>query len=174
VCIDPAAHPGTPNGPYSMQRRTNGNDTDRSADDFVVAVRTPGGPAPCLLDPKCIRDLTYSPCVPLANQAVTVSLHVSGGSYSSIRTFYKLGAAALFASVGMVPGPDTTFVATLPGQANLSRVQYWCRVTDSAGDTTVLPPGAPGVTLDYRVGIVPISTIQGTFVADSCASSTYA
>lgn len=174
VCADPAPQQGPANGLRSIQRRTNGNDTDRSNDDFGIAVRTPDTGAPCLLAPDCLRDLSYSPCVPLANQTVSVSVHVSGGSWSSLRVFHKLSTAASYDSVNAVPGPDTTYVATLPGRPNLSRVQYWLRAVDAAGNSMVLPPGAPGTPMEYRVGVVTISSIQGSVVADSCGSSTLA
>jgi len=174
VCNDPAPQQGLANGLRSIQRRTNGNDTDRSNDDFGIAVRTPRAPASCILDPGCLRDLAYSPCVPLAGQPVTVSLHVGGGSWSSLRIFYKLSTAALYDSVNAAPGPDTTYAGTLPGRPNLSRVQYWMRAVDVAGNSLVLPPGAPAAVMEYRVGVVAIAGIQGTVLGDSCASSTFA
>lgn len=174
VCSDPAPHQGLANGQRSIQRRTNGNDTERTNDDFGIAVRTPRAPAPCLLDPTCVRDLAYSPCVPLANQPVSVSVHIGGGTWSSIRIFHKLDTAALYDSATAVPGPDTTWVAVLPGRPNLSRVEYWLRAVDTDGNSLVLPAPGPGTAAQYRVGVVSIASIQGTVAADSCGSSTFA
>ncbi len=171
VCTDPAPHPGTTGPTQSLQRLTNGNDTDRSATDFGVAVRTPREPAPCLLNPACLNNATYAPCVPLANSAVTISVHAAAGPWSSIRTYYKLDTAANYDSVTMTPGPNSTFTATVPGQANLSRVLYFVRGRDSSGNISTVPSTAPAVPRDYRVGIVTIAQIQGNALADTCGTS---
>jgi len=171
VCSDPAPHPGTADPMQSLQRLTSANDTDRSAADFGVAVRTPRGPAPCLLDPACLNNASYAPCVPLANSAVTISVHAGAGPWASVRMFHKLDTAATYDSMTMVPGPNSTFIATVPGQANLARVLYFVRARDPAGDVVTVPPAAPAVPQDYRVGIVSIAQIQGNALADTCGTS---
>jgi hypothetical protein len=172
-CSDPAPHPGTWDTTRSLQRVGNGNDTDRSAADFDIAIRTPGGAAPCLVGSLCVGDLSYEPCVPSANQPVTVSLRVTAppGGWS-LELFHKRDGAALYDSTAMVVAADSTFRGTVPGFGNQVRVQYWVRVTDPLGNVVAVPPGGAAAPADYLVGVVAIAAIQGSVVADSCASST--
>lgn len=171
-CTDPAVHPGHGDGNRSLQRRSNGNDTDRSADDFAVAVRTPGAGAPCVLSAPCVADLSVDPCVPSGNQTVKVSVRVTSAPAGwTAKVFFKLEAAAVWDSVAAAPAPDSLLVATLPGRPNLSRVLYWVRASDPDGNPVKLPPAGAAAPAQYHVGALPIASIQSPTLADSCASS---
>jgi hypothetical protein len=172
-CTDPAAHPGVGDGPRSLQRRQNGNDTDRSADDFGVAVRTPGGPAACVLTAPCVADLRFAPCVPQPNLPVTVSLRITTAPAGwTGKVFHKLEAAASYDSTVMTLAvEDSTLSGTVPGHIFGSRVLYWVRATDADGNHVAVPTGGAAAPAQYHVGLVTIASIQGNVVADSCASS---
>jgi hypothetical protein len=173
-CSDPAVHPGWGDGNRSLQRRSNGNDTDRSADDFGVAVRTPGTPAPCVLTGPCVAGPSFAPCVPAGNQPVTVTVRVATAPAAgwSARVLFKLEAAAVWDSVAAIPVDDSLLVATLPGRPNLSRILFWVRASDPDGNVVQLPAAGAAAPAQYHVGALAIAAIQSPTLADSCASST--
>jgi hypothetical protein len=172
-CSDPAAHPEVSDGPRSLQRRHDSDDTDRSATDFGAAVRTPGASAPCTLDEGCIADLEYKPCVPLGGQQVTVSVRLATTAGWTMRVFHKVDGAVVYDSVPMFASSDTTFEALLPGRPNLSRVLYYVQGSDPEGNVVFEPPSGGATPADYRVGIVLIPNIQANVVADSCGTSIF-
>jgi hypothetical protein len=175
TCADTSPHPGVGNGDFSLQRIQNGNDTHSSAADFGVAVRTPAGPRPCLLDPEC-SILSYFPCVPLVNFTVEVSFFAveSSANLSSVRIFYRPSTAAQFDSIDATGVAAQLFRADLPGQANQARMQYYAVARDAAGNVATIPTGGATAPREYRVGPTAITAVQGNVVADSCGSSAYA
>lgn len=175
ACADANPHPGHTNGNQSLQRFQNGNDTQSSAADFGVAVRTPGTGRPCLLDTECLS-LSYFPCVPLVAGTVEISLFAldSAPGVTSVRVFYRKVGVATYDSIAAAVVTPQLFRANLPGQVNQTRVQYYAVVHDGAGNVARVPATAPAVPSEYRVGPTTIVAIQGTTTGDSCASSIYA
>jgi len=175
VCGDPSPHPGQSNGNRSLQRFSNGNDTNSSAADFGVAVRTPGVGRPCVLDSGCLT-MTYFPCTPLVAYPVEVSLFAleANAGLASVRVFHRVAGAATYDSLNATALTPQLFRADLPGHVNQTRVQYYAEVRDTAGNFARVPATAPPVPAEYRVGPTTITTIQSSVVADSCGSSTYA
>lgn len=123
-----------------------------------------------------VFNLIYRPCAPTAGQQVTLDVAVTDANadVSTVRAFYKLSTSASFDSVNMVVDFDSLYTATLPGQANLSLVQFYVEARDANGNATRNPSSAPTFTRSYRVGIVTIASIQSSTVADTCLSSSLA
>ena len=175
VCADPSPHPGQANGNLSLQRLQNGNDTQSSAADFAIAVRTPGAGRPCLLDPACLS-LSYFPCVPLVGATVEITLFAlePAAGVTSVRVFHRKVGVATFDSIDATRLTPQLYRVDLPGQVNQTRVQYYAVVHDGAGNVVHVPATAPVVPSEYRVGLTTIPTIQSSMMGDSCRSSTYA
>lgn len=174
VCADPIAHPGAENSNLSLQRYQNGNDTDCSIEDFRVAVRTPKGGRPCVLDPACM-ELRYSPCVPFPNVPVQVTLRALEPAPNLVvaKLYFKADEQASFDSVAATTSDGSTFEATLPGHPTQTRVQFYAWAMNGSGTAAWIPEPAVSAPAEYRVGATPIATVQSTTVADSCRSSVY-
>ena len=176
TCADPAPHPELDSSPNSLQRCPESADTDRSAIDFVAAPRTPGAPNVCAFTEPVIESVDTSPCAPLPGQPVLLSCVASDadGDLESAMVFFRHAGVTPFDSLTLSPVVPGLYQAQLPGQLDQVLMEYFIRVRDALGQTTTHPASAPADLERYRVGITPISTVQSSIVADSCASSTYA
>ena len=139
----------------------------------VCADVTPGAANDCGNIPPDVFNLIYRPCAPTAGQQVTVEVAATdfNNDIASVRAFYKLSTSASFDSVNMAVSFDSLYTATLPGQANLSLVQFYVQARDANGNVTSNPSNPSTFTRSYRVGIMTIASIQSATVADTCLSS---
>ena len=176
TCSDPAPHPEIDNSSNSMQRCPESTDTNQSAIDFVAARRTPGAPNVCTASEPVIENVDTSPCVPASGQPVLVSCVASDadGDLESATVFFRRAGVTPFDSLTLTPVVVGLYQAQLPGQLDQTVVEYFVRVRDVIGYSTNFPAGAPAAVARYRVGITPISTVQSSVMADSCASSAFA
>ena len=142
----------------------------------VCTYDSPGTSNNCSNLPPAIDNVLYAPCAPTAAQPVTVIADVTdfNNNVTSVRVYYKLAAAAAYDSVAATPADPPTWEATLPAQADQSRVLYYVGARDATGNFTKTPTSAPaGFAYDYRVGIQSIASIQSPTLGDSCGTSTF-
>jgi len=176
VCADSAPHPGIDNTVMSLQRCPESVDTDVSSADFIAAPRTPGAPNVCTFPGPVIESVDTSPCVTAPGQPVLLSCVATDadGDIASVRVFFRPAGSAAFDSLTLAPVVSDLYQVMLPGQTDQTLVEYFLRVRDAMGQTAIFPANAPATRALYRVGVTPISTVQSSIAADSCASSTFA
>ncbi len=86
-----------------------------------------------------MRDLSHSPAVPDANQAVTVSVRAADpDGVSALTLRYSVNGGG-FQSVPMGVGAGATYQATIPGQAAAAVVQFYIEATDALGALSKFP-----------------------------------
>lgn len=167
TCLD--ASPGGPvSGSFSLQRCSDGFDTDSSS-DFVILFRTPGIANNCPAPPSFI-DQGYSPCIPMESQTVQASSYWtdSNDNLQEVWVHYRNMTLADFDSLLMAPMSDSLYQVTLPGNLDQTLVEYFFVARDSSGMSTRWPNSG---TTSYRVGMVDLVDVQFPVAADSCASS---
>jgi hypothetical protein len=119
---------------------------------------------PLLASPPFVAVPTVNPVVPTSSQSVTISANISDidGTVSSATLFYATGAAPLtFTSVPMALNAGL-WTATVPAQANGSKVSFYIRATDNSGSVTNSPDtlATNSFYLVRDAGINSISFIQ--------------
>ncbi len=105
----------------------------------------------------------------IANVVVPVSSFDTAGPYAvsadvrdlfsgvaGVSLFYSLNGG-MFTEVPMTHGSGDSWSASIPGQANGTRVNLYLRATDVAGNATVDPDGAPAMT--HAFAILPSADI---------------
>ena len=167
ICAD-AAPAGPASGSFSLQRCSDGFDSDTNT-DFLVLLRTPGSSNKCPAPPSFL-DQSYAPCVPLENQPTLLSSSWVDNNDNLLEVWahYRNAPLAAFDSLLMTPMGDSLFQVQLPGNADQTLVEYYLVAQDSSGMSTTWPNSG---TASYRVGFTQIVDIQFPVAADSCASS---
>ncbi len=152
----------TPHGLNESIQRSSADETDETdsngngitghdetsenlAVSFTAAAPTPAGTPISVNPPPEISNISISPAIPAANEAVTVSATVTDdGAVADVKLFYSVNGAAND-SVSMSSSGDT-YSAIIPGQADGAVVTYFIRARDNQGAV------AQSSTLSYAIG----------------------
>ena len=91
-----------------------------------------GGPA--------IFDVTHTPVLPAANEAVVVSARIDDPhGLASVTLRYRIDPSLTFTDVPMIDDGVGTFRATIPGQTSGALVAFHVRAVDAPGAATTFP-----------------------------------
>jgi regulation of enolase protein 1 (concanavalin A-like superfamily) len=146
--------------------RLNGNWLEATAAMPVPAnLGSPGGPNSQYVTNAgpAIYNVTHTPTVPAANQAVVVTANVHDpDGVQNLTLYYRLDPAANYTAVAMkddgtggdaVPG-DGVFSATIPGQAANQIAAFYISASDSLGAATRFPALRPNDNEPVRECVV--------------------
>ncbi len=97
------------------------------------------------------RGLIHSPAVPDPEQPVQVSIQASDAQgIAQLTVWYSVNGAE-FVGLPMTLNQEGTYVATIPGQAGSSLVQFYVEGQDGQGAASMYPAAGPESRALYRV-----------------------
>jgi hypothetical protein len=87
--------------------------------------------------------LAHTPVIPAAGAPATVSVTIADPQGVAAAELFTSVNGAAFTSVAMTPDIGGRYSATVPGQAQSAKVQFYVRATDNAGAQSFFPAAGP-------------------------------
>jgi len=134
-------------------------------DDFKIEPRRSAD----IKGPTSLWTLVYSPIPPTSAGPVTVSITAVDYNYNitSVKVFYSTNDGATWDSTAM-SSPDSVYSGDIGAFPNGTTVDYYVEAWNDGGYSSHKP--AVG-SYDLYVGVLPISTVQGTLGGDGDSSA---
>ena len=161
------AFPSYPDEEISLGRDPISTDDNNSSTDFQWEVPTPGDQN-TLNTPPDLWGLEYSPCVPMPEDSVTITIYaVDDGSVQLVQCYANVDSAGWNAKT-MFPtvGEDSLYHVNLAPEDSSAQVMFYVKATDDFGAETLYPSEGADAAYRYSVDYTPISAIQTVDIGD--------